>query len=614
MCLLEENCTSACEEAMKDVNKETEKEEEKKDDEKKSGKLTVNVDSESSVRSIPSKGSIVVDSIDFSVDEEITINGITIESVGLSKNKDVKRVRLEQNGKRIGSTSTISSDGIADININGDGFVVKKSDSLDLVMELSGTDAGAEIAFNINDVKSTAKDLKIKNSRTTTCRTTTYEVVSVNFEAMSTNSGTIYKLGEKDSVELGRFKLHNESDSKDEKTVSVKTITLKNIGTADLSALTDVKVMKNSEVVSKDVTIDGNKNLVIVLNDEIAAGKTNTYTLQGKVTAVNGTDGSEYYKFSLNKETDLIVDEKKTNFRCDVKKEGEFAVFALKGGKFTFKTSTDGASVDAGDGYSDIVLATGTLIATTSASIEEKDNASLTIEGTNFDLLKNFKLSLGNSTYTFTINDAGTAATIDGDIDIKKGTNEFVLMANMKSNLKDTDEGKTIKVNNITANSFSEQGEYESSEQFNPTNEINGSISISNINVKGARFTITKTSTDSNIKMVATSSKTVSIYAGTMKNTQQFPININTVTLTGTEVVTGFETAKENFSLDFIVNGKVLDTVRFDKNSTTVNFNSLGINLPVDSSVDFEIQATPTTISGDIVYEFTIAAEGNDEN
>jgi hypothetical protein len=114
--------------------------------------------------------------------------------------------------------------------------------------------------------------------------------------------------------------------------------------------------------------------------------------------------------------------------------------------------------------------------------------------------------------------------------------------------------------------------------------------------------------------MVATSSKTVSIYAGTMKNTQQFPININTVTLTGTEVVTGFETAKENFSLDFIVNGKVLDTVRFDKNSTTVNFNSLGINLPVDSSVDFEIQATPTTISGDIVYEFTIAAEGNDEN
>ena len=198
MCLLEGNCTSACEEAMKDIDKDTEKETEKdtEKEEVKSGKLTVSVeDYSSSVKSIPSSGTVIVNSIDFSSDEEVAVRGVSLEIAGLTAAKDIKSIRFEKNGKKIGNKSNISTDGTATINFNGDGMTVKKGESLDLVMELSDkATAGAEISFKITDVNSSAKNTKITSDLTTTLRTTTYAVAGVEFKAETVGSGTEYKM------------------------------------------------------------------------------------------------------------------------------------------------------------------------------------------------------------------------------------------------------------------------------------------------------------------------------------------------------------------------------------------------------------------------------------
>jgi hypothetical protein len=80
LCLLEGNCTSACEEAMKDINKDEDKtSDEDEEKEVKSGKLTVSVDDySSSVKSIPQQGRVKVNDIKFSADEDITIKSVTL--------------------------------------------------------------------------------------------------------------------------------------------------------------------------------------------------------------------------------------------------------------------------------------------------------------------------------------------------------------------------------------------------------------------------------------------------------------------------------------------------------------------------------------------------------
>jgi len=619
LCILEEgDCPEACEGVVKKAEDKKQDETKDEDNEKKSGKLTVSVDDYSSaVKSIPSAGVVTVNDINFSSDEEVTVYGVTFETAGMTSNKDVKSIWFEQNSRRIGSKASIQSDGTAEVNFNGDGMTVKKNETVKLKMELaSWATAGGEISFKIVDIKSSAKSSKIGTDTTTTLRTTTYEVATAKFEALDTNSGTIYKLGERDSFELARFTLENDSPKKDDKDIAIKDITLKNNGSADIKALSKVKVTVNSEDVSDDYSIDG-KSITINLNDTIPAGKKKTYIVYANIDYVDGQE--DYYQFSLNKDSDLNVEEVKSEFSTKVVATGNFARFDVRGGKFNMASTSNVSSVDAGRSYNDVVVAEGTITATAAATIDDGTNGSIEIGGKNFEGLKNLKFEVNNSTCTLDIvaTGANSIARCESQISLKNGVNKVRVLANLQN---DQNSGGVTKItiNAINGDSFKGQGSYDSNdENFTASNEIKGSISVANINIKDANFNIVNTTKSSEVKIVATTSNTVDLFAGELRNNQNATVNVNSIIISGS-YNTGELQAKESLDIELFVNGKPVDQVEFTAWKEKKTFNGLGIKLAAGEKADIELKLHPTTVAIDgrsyPEIEFYLSAEGNDDN
>jgi hypothetical protein len=158
----------------------------------KSGTLNVTVsDYVTSVKSAPKNGTVVFNAIKFASSEEITVNTVTLQRMGLSTRSDIGSVWFEKDGVAVSSKGTVATDGKVSVVFNK-GLVVKSSETLDLVVSLTAANAGAEVAFKFVDVTSTAVNLKL-DATTTTYRTSDYTVGQIKFEAL-TGSAVSYKL------------------------------------------------------------------------------------------------------------------------------------------------------------------------------------------------------------------------------------------------------------------------------------------------------------------------------------------------------------------------------------------------------------------------------------
>ena len=82
----------------------------------------------------------------------------------------------------------------------------------------------------------------------------------------------------------------------------------------------NVYVVRDSKTVSKKVELDG-KNMTIYFDDEeIVSGKTNQYTIFAEVGQLSETGKTVQLK--LNKESELVANEKTSNFRVTVEGKG----------------------------------------------------------------------------------------------------------------------------------------------------------------------------------------------------------------------------------------------------------------------------------------------------
>ena len=173
-----DSCPAACQK----------KADEKSDDEETSnindmpiaGDLTVAVaDYSSEVKSVPVKGTVVFNAVDFKASEKVVIESVKLERTGLSDKSAIKWVWFEKDGVAVSAKASITSDGTATTRFYNN-YSINGTETLDLVVELSGS-AGSEIAFKIIDVVSTAKNVSA-NTQTTTYRTTNYTVATIKFE------------------------------------------------------------------------------------------------------------------------------------------------------------------------------------------------------------------------------------------------------------------------------------------------------------------------------------------------------------------------------------------------------------------------------------------------
>ena len=305
----------------------------------KAGNLELDVQKVSNgVVSVPANGVISMGDVKLAANgADITLRGVTLERIGLGNNTSVKGVWFEKNGVRVTNKGYLSSDSRTSVSFNP-ALVVKSTDTLELVVELKG-DTGAEHAFKITGVESSAANLNVKNNTTVTVRTTDYKVASVNVAYK--NVSREYNMEENKSYELAKINIENVSNI-NQKSVVVKSMLLRNEKNGDVNNLYDVVLYRNGKKVSDKVEMVGSRELLVTLKDTISSAQTANYSLEAKVKGVDSAEGDTYL-FDLRRGEDMTAVEDSTNFRSAVKLGSLDATkfYTIKGGKILFTTASN---------------------------------------------------------------------------------------------------------------------------------------------------------------------------------------------------------------------------------------------------------------------------------
>ena len=500
------------------------------------GDLSIAVaDYSDSIKSAPAKGTVVFNAVDFKASEKITIESVKLERTGLSDKSAIKWVWFEKDGVAVSAKASLTSDGTATTRFYNN-FSVNGTEKLDLVVELSGA-AGSEIAFNIIWATSTAKNVSV-NTKTTTYRTTLYTVATINFQKNGsvTEAGTTYKLGEKNSYEIGRFAISNETKGTEDKDIVLKSLKLKNNGGLDMAAVfKNVIVTRDSKTVSKNVELSSKDMVITFDNDELASGKKGIYTIFAEVANLDrpGEDVQLY----LNKTSELVAYEKSSNFRVayhsdmDTSSNLMSQKYIFNGGKINFAGASNFAkTIEAAASSTDVEIARGTLTVAEPIKLE-----GLVITGTKLGAknpIKTLKVEIGGSTYT--ANDPA-----DDDHPVWKFTDEMYVsktsdvrvLVSVKS---DATADHSITFTSINWQAFGKVTFENSDKTYTITgasDQIAGTVQLSKLVATPGKFFITNKATSTQ-KVVLTNNDEVTIFDGEI-TTNKDKISVNDLTLTG---------------------------------------------------------------------------------
>jgi len=640
-----DSCPAACQ--KKADEKSDEPETSNINDMPIAGDLSVVVaDYSSSVKSAPAKGTVVFNAVDFKASEKITIESIKLERIGLSDKSAIKWVWFEKDGIAVSAKASLSSDGTATTRFYNN-YSVNGTETLDLVAELSWA-AGSEIAFHIMGVTSTAKNVSA-DTTTTTYRTTTYNVATVNFKANGSVNGTEYKLGEKTSYEIGRFEIQNDVKGGEDKDVIVKSLKLKNDENANLAAiLKNVYVTRDSKTVSKNVELN-NREMVITFDDQIDSGKRGIYTIFAEIAQLENVP--EKIKLTLNKTTELVANEKNSNFRVGYAAEMStnslsLNTYTFNGGKLTFSNDSSFAkTIEAAAGSTDVAIAKGTLTvaepvkfkegltitATTKADpINSAAKESYTKAQSVKDHINTLKLEIGGSTYNANLADTCPASAkvsktdyacyvINDEIYVSK-TSDVRVLVSLRSSDADKD---TIVFSNIRGESWGipasdkdadkvKAWDYEQNDKKFYTADIAGTVQVADLVVNTGKFFITNKSTSTK-KVVSGNSDEVVIFEGEITSNKG-KVTVNDLILTGNKEWDHDLTTNEQISLTVYVNWEALSDTIYRSNSTSVKFSNLG-DVEANKSMKVKITAQPTITLGDgksYSISFDVGAIGTD--
>ncbi|MBQ9553960.1 hypothetical protein IJU97_03230 [bacterium] len=390
------------------------------------GDLSIAVaDYSSSIKSAPAVGTVIFNAVDFKASEKVTIESVKLERTGLSDKSNIKGVWFEKDGVAVSAKASLSTDGTATTRFYNN-YSVNGTDTLDLIAELSGS-AGAEIAFKITGVTSTAKNASF-NTTTTTYRTTDYKVANVEFAVSGVGSGEAnkvsYKVGDSESFEIGKFTITNNRPSgvSEDRDIVLKSLKLKNNESLDLGdTFKNVYVTRDGKTVSKRVELDGKTMTIYFDDDELASSKKGIYTIFAEVAQLN--EVNKAVELYLNKYSELVAYEVTSNFRVAYANNSDLYLrrYVFEGGKVTFSNDSSlSKTVNGAATSTDIEIARGTLTLSepvrlgtiTIGAVESVEKGS-----TDSHVIKNLKIEIGGSTYNTNASYSGTSVTFKTDDD-----------------------------------------------------------------------------------------------------------------------------------------------------------------------------------------------------
>ncbi|MDR0651114.1 MAG: hypothetical protein LBG59_07135 [Candidatus Peribacteria bacterium] len=272
------------------------------------------------------------------------------------------------------------------------------------------------------------------------------------------------------------------SKNGEERSVTLQSLTLRNDGDGN-DNLKNIIVYRGSEVISKDVTING-RNLIVTFKNEILdANKVYNYSLRAEVTYVDSKAGDEY-NFVLNKAEDLVAKETNTQFRTRTIEGSNADAFNLgsytiNGGNIILEGVTDfGSSLNASKGSKSVVISKGTI------SVKEPimlENITIPLHVVGYtqtgdtkleNLIDKVSLKIGATTIgKITANMTGNAAaSVAADAISVYFENAFYITNNTTVELSidldnNAQEGVTIKADPLKLSYF-ERGEYSNNQNI----------------------------------------------------------------------------------------------------------------------------------------------------
>ncbi|NVP18144.1 hypothetical protein HUU51_05505, partial [Candidatus Gracilibacteria bacterium] len=485
-------------------------------------------------------------------------------------------------------------------------LVVKagSTETLDLYVELDTT-AGNDFQFS-GTITSSSANNNNGSFTTATLRTATYTVVTAEFKKAGSNNS--YNQSS-DFVELGRFTVENKKPSgvTETRDVTLNNITLRQLGTGDLSDLSELHIERNGVKVSSEIIVDA-KDVTFILNDTIKDASTATYYVKAKVVSVEN-NGGDTYQLSLRNTSDLSATENLNGFRTTISRVNtNLNTYTVTGADIMFeRDSSVELSRNYAKGTNNVTLMKGKITAKTAVTLEDVNLAyTSTLSGSNAgasSLFDTVYLKIGSSVMTWSATTTGTAtflglATINGSADVE-----------LYAKLRDSAPADTVKFADLRLSSFAKK-EYVSN-QNDVTSSV-GAISAVSVSVDSTTLSVTRVDGLGNTT-IATGSKAVTLNTLKLAVTQGNPVSISNATYTVTNSINSQQL--DNVFVTLYVDGVAVKTetvkgatVSFSNLSKTVNAAGSNLEVRADLSDAFTTgNLTVTLTSLDIVDTLTSA-------
>lgn len=565
--------------------------------------------------SIPSVGTVSFGKFDFTAGtKDTSLASVKLSREGLGTRSDIYRVWMEKNGTRVSGRQTVSSDDSVYITFSP-ALVVKawSTETLDLTVSLSGG-TNSQHKFTIKS----ASDVVLNGGNvsgtfpisTATMNTTSYAVVNTAFTVGGSTS--TYRAWDK-NVELGQFKIQNNAS--DDKSVTFKSITLRNDGTGDMEkSLSNLALYRNWAKVSTAVSFDG-KNITFTLNDSVLFGRQETYYVRGDVDSVELTTWDSY-KFTLRYSDDINIVETITWFKSNttVPTVSTLAQYNVTGGDLILSKSTvTTASQTVAPGTNDVILLDSVLKVAQSITLEDLAVTFNTVWyswGVAWNLANDFsslRLVVGNSTVaTYTPGSTTTTwFTFEWTFTVSADTTLKIL-----GNIRSQATGK-YKLNDVNLTNFA-RIEYASNGNAVDANQKVGSANWIATTIGSATLTMTRNDGISNQNLTVGSTNQTLLQFSMRAN------DVSDVTLTKMVFTTGSTTTLSSLAnvtnLRLVVDGNTVST----KNMSSWNADFNDINVLVGKNKDVTVKVIAdfsTAITTSQIFDLKLSSvEARDVN
>lgn len=538
---------------------------------------------------------------------DVTVSGIKLKRVGFSNEDTLSSLALSTSAGRISKgKNENSSDDTVDFTLNSP--VVVKAGSVLAIHVLASvanqaTASGDEFAVEILSVSSNAKSVKLTGVRSMTMKVGGVDASGITLDDDGSLSDV--KVGEM-GKEVAKFKIENTDN---EQPVTVSSITLKEVGTADDETdVANFKLYMDGNLVASTAN-STDKYVTFNLASEVKASKTNKFVVKADI--IGGA--AKTLNFTIDSILDVTATSARYGYGAGVTNNFAGAALNIQAGELVL-AQVDAPSTTIRENKKDVIL--GKIKVTTAAgkSLEVRKvkvaiatatrTTAFANGGETSDFLENIELydETNGRLYDLTAPAAATTETYyDTDLTIAlpaSGTITFAIRADTKnvSATLLTDFAKarfSVSVSPISNNSTTSGFYVVETEDDNAVSDITPSA-MTFKNVDGSQATPTlSVITMSSAKNAVIGSKDVEALTFEVKADDSSAIEVSEVRVSGTPSTATFDST--NVSEVKLYKGSVSEANLLDRVSGSqiaseiVTFDGFNLNIAKNQSQKFVV-------------------------